>query len=132
MVAVRDHGVRLREPRLPVIERIEELESRVADVTLGRPNPSIGMRHRQLLLEAGCVRAEGYADAAVFGDPAALSRNAALLRGLLAAPERRQAAAECGFTEDALDQISHDLDAWYERPDAILVVVWSAGIGWVD
>jgi ubiquinone/menaquinone biosynthesis C-methylase UbiE len=132
MVAARDHGVRLSEPRTSAIERLDELFSKVAQVTIGRPNPAIGMRHRQLLLEAGFHRAEGFADVTFRGDPVALRRHAAFIRSLLESDEFRQITSSLGITDDELDQLADDVDAWYDRPDAVVAPVWSAGIGWVD
>jgi hypothetical protein len=90
------------------------------------------MRHRTLLLEAGLSRAEGFADAAVYGNPERLRETAAAMRGLRAAEETRRIAADVGFDPAMQDRLGVELDAWYERPDAVVVIVWSAGIGWVE
>jgi ubiquinone/menaquinone biosynthesis C-methylase UbiE len=132
LVAVRDHGVHLREPRTPVIEQLFDLQAKVCEVTLGRSTAGLGMRHRELLHEAGLSRAEGFADATVYGNPKRLRETAAAMRGLRSSEETRRIAASLGYDNATQDRLSSELDAWYERPDAIVVIVWSAGLGWVE
>jgi SAM-dependent methyltransferase len=131
IVAARDHGVHLREPRTPAIEQLFELQARVGAVTVGRTTGALGLRHRGLLLDAGLRRVEGFADVTVYGTPERLQENAAMMRGLRASEETRRIAASTGIDLATQDRLAADLDAWYERPDAIVVIVWSAAIGWV-
>jgi SAM-dependent methyltransferase len=130
IVAVRDGGAIFREPVTPLVERFRELQSRVAQATLGRSMPGL-MQHKALLLGAGLTRVEGFADVTASGTPEALGHSAAVISGLLASEQMRRNAASVGFDDAALDQIAAEFDAWHERPDAMVVIVWSAGIGWV-
>jgi hypothetical protein len=90
------------------------------------------MSRRTAETEAGFTRTEGFADATVAGEPTALHRHAAFTREHLASAELRQVTVGIGITADELDHLADDLDAWSERPDAMVVVLWSAGLGWVD
>jgi ubiquinone/menaquinone biosynthesis C-methylase UbiE len=132
IVAARDHGVHLREPRTPVIEQLIEMGEHVCQVTLGRSTPAMGMRHRGLLIEAGLGRIEAFADATAYGTPERVRENAAVVRSVLASENVRRIAMDEGFDLATQDRLVADLDAWSERPDAVVVIVWSAGIGWVD
>jgi SAM-dependent methyltransferase len=130
IVAVRDQGAHLREPRTPAIEQLIEMLAGVAELTLGRSTLGL-MRHKALLAEAGLTRVEGFADATSYGNPERLREAAVLLRALLASEPMQRNAASLGFDAAALDRLAVEHDAWTERPDAIVVILWSAAIGWV-
>jgi SAM-dependent methyltransferase len=132
LLAVRDHGYRLAEPRTPAVERYFALQSQIESATVGRPGQCLGLQHRRLLLDAGCTRTEGFADVVIYGDPQRLREHATFVRSLLDGGEYRAGAIKLGWDEAALNQLANDMVAWYARPDTVMVVVWSAGLGWVD
>jgi ubiquinone/menaquinone biosynthesis C-methylase UbiE len=131
IVAVRDLVTIFREPVTPMIERYHELLAGVSQVTLGRSTPGF-MRHKAVLLEAGLRRVEGFTDTTTRGNPESMRENAALTREFLASEQLRRNAARAGFDDAALDLFAAEFDDWHARPDAMVVVVWSAGLGWVD
>jgi SAM-dependent methyltransferase len=131
-IAVRDHGDRFREPRTGASKRFAELLNNVAQENLGRPGSMLGMRHRHLLIEAGCTPAEGFADVVTYGEPTRLREHLQLMRGIVSDDDFRRSAARAGYDDATLAHLLDDLEAWYARPDAVVVVIWSAGIGWVE
>jgi SAM-dependent methyltransferase len=132
IVAARDNAFFLTEPLTPEFEQFLTMMANVSQSTVGRPTPAMGLRHRGLLVEAGLCRAEGFADVTSFGTSELLHENSTIVRGVLDSEGIRRALASAGYDDDARERVAAGRFAWAERPDAMVVIVWSAGIGWVD
>jgi SAM-dependent methyltransferase len=131
IVAARDHGFYLAEPRTPELEQFVEMMTAVRRSTVGRPTPGMGFSHRGMLLEAGLTRVEGFADVDADGTTERLRANAAIVQSVVASEGVRRVAAGLGYDDVTQDRILAGRNTWAERPDAMVAVVWSAAIGWV-
>jgi SAM-dependent methyltransferase len=97
-------------------------------------NPFYSRNLLSLLLEAGFVRAEGYAVAAEqYGTLEETRRFAAVVSRVMQNPEVVQLVLAKGWSSpDELQAMRAEVQAWGERPDAFAAVLYCAALGWVD
>lgn len=126
-----DYSTVVISPSNPSLEQVKDLWTRFLVHNGGNPYYS---RHlRSLLLEAGFAKTEGHAVAAdYYGTLAETRRFTSIMRQLLRAPEFAEVALEQGWTnQQQLEAIITELEAWGERPDAFLAIMYCAAVGWV-
>ncbi len=94
--------------------------------------PFMGRHRRRLPLEAGYARAEATASASSAGAPEEARRHAAFLRAQLEG-FGRGVVAEGWMDQHQLtvDAVAAEIDAWAERPGALLAGFYCAAVRWV-
>ena len=129
VVALRDPdlGTSIYTPSTPRLERWLALRVRVRLRNGGDPFAS--RRYRQMLLEAGFVRATGSASVNCAGSLQETRRHAAFLRAQLAG--FAATALEQRWLDPAeIDATAGEIDAWAERPDAFAATTWCQALAW--
>ena len=130
VVALRDPdvGTSIYTPSTPRLERWLALRVQVRLRNGGDPFAS--RRYRQMLLEAGFVRAIGSASVNCAGSLQETRRHAAFLRAQLAG--FAATVLEQRWMDPAeIDATAAEIDAWAERPDAFTSTTWCQALGWV-
>ncbi len=130
VVAIKDlRGEdQIMEPSTPLLREFFDLLDRVrAHHGVPQSSPQL---YRALMRESGLTDVEASASCRSYGTPEHLR----VITGLHLSQARgiafRQTATEAGWaTNDHLDDICNEIEAWCEHPDAFRVELWCAGVG---
>ena len=130
VVAIKDlcSDGQIMEPSTPLLREFFELLDRArAHHGIAQSSPQL---YRALMREAGLADVEASASCRSYGTPDQLK----VITGLHLSQARgiafRKTATEEGWTtDDHLDDISTEIEAWCEHPDAFRVELWCAGVG---
>ena len=130
VVAIKDlcSDGQIMEPFTPLLREFFELLDRArAHHGVARSSPQL---YRALMREAGLAEVEASASCRSYGTPEQLK----VITGLHLSQARgiafRQTATEAGWTtDDHLDEICSEIEAWCDHPDAFRVQLWCAGVG---
>jgi ubiquinone/menaquinone biosynthesis C-methylase UbiE len=96
-------------------------------------SPFYASHQRELLLAAGFARSEASAefDHEGAGSLAKTRQTAAFRMALLRGPAFRETAIGQGWVDQAgLDAMCAELEAWGERPDALMLTTYCMAVGW--
>ncbi len=127
-VSDADIGTTVRWPTSPIWERFLELRLRAHEHQ--GSDGRVGRKHRQLLMDAGFARTEGYARTEEFGMAERMRERPRWLKSQIAG-FGRTALMEGWADQAELDAMAADIDAWAERPDTFFFTVICQTIGWV-
>jgi SAM-dependent methyltransferase len=125
-VADTDFGAALVHPSTRALDRAAEI------MRLMRPNPKVGRRLRELLLEAGFSRAEASATANYRGSQGDTAMDGQFWgRYFEAEPLIAHAQSQGWSTRDEMLEIAAAWRQWGQTPSAFLATFWCESIGWV-
>ncbi len=133
VIGVRDSdwGGWVMEPSTPLLEEYRALFLRA--LIENGASPFHARTQRRLLLEAGFARAEAFAVAGDKGTPALTRVAAENLETRLREPAVWELALRRGWADATrLEAMAAELRAWAERPDAFLLWIFCAAVGWVE
>jgi ubiquinone/menaquinone biosynthesis C-methylase UbiE len=119
-------------PPTPLLDEMVTLHLRV--MQHNGASPFYAGHQRQLLLAAGFARSEAIAAFSYDGGAGSLekTRQAAAYRiALIRGPAISETALAQGWVDQAgLDEMCAELEAWGERPDALMLVTYCMAVGW--
>jgi ubiquinone/menaquinone biosynthesis C-methylase UbiE len=127
-----DYSTVVSSPANSPIELVWKLWVQLLTHNGGSPYYS---RHlRQLLLQAGCSKTEGYAVAAeYYGRREDTRRFALVMEQIFRDPAVVEVVLGEGWAEpELLESMIVETKAWAERPDAFFAWMYCAAVGWVD
>jgi ubiquinone/menaquinone biosynthesis C-methylase UbiE len=125
-----DYGTWRMEPRSSGVRAFIVLIQRVQELNGG--SPSYAPRQRELLLQAGFARTEGGASAMYLGRRDEMEFAQPMMEEQFREPAFIDAAAQCGYTRAALQQLLDEVIAWSCRPDAFWAVMMCHALGWAS
>ncbi|GIH04826.1 hypothetical protein Rhe02_28930 [Rhizocola hellebori] len=115
-------------PTNDTLRRSNELARKLREGT----SPFVGKQLRHLLVEAGFVRADGFARVIHHGMAAEVSEVAALQASVLSYPAIVERAVSHGWAStQEMAEMSEAWLAWGEEPGAFLARFWCEAIAWV-
>jgi ubiquinone/menaquinone biosynthesis C-methylase UbiE len=124
-IADADFGGAIAHPSLPAIERGTEIWVKL------RPSPHVGRQLRDLLVEAGLERVDGWYQG---GGP--LNQNTAAMTGEFwadyfeAEPFIEHAVAQGWATREEMLEVSAAWREWSKAPGAFWATFWCQAVGW--
>jgi hypothetical protein len=130
-VADGDFATWLWEPSSPRLRQLQDLFRRALRHRGG--DPHLARHYRQLLVESGFARSEGYGvvSSDTHGTPSGTRQFASVVAQQLRAPSFGGFVVEQGWTTAGeLEEMLAEVRAWGERPDAFHAVLNCAAVGW--
>jgi ubiquinone/menaquinone biosynthesis C-methylase UbiE len=134
VVGIRDGvlAAAVHEPATPLLQEGRALIQRVYEHNRGRPSSVLDFRQRQLLLDAGFARTEGYTIVESAGTPETVRTHGMRTARVLDQAHRHTILAQGWADAAKVDAMVAELRAWAERPDSFGCLLACEAVGWVD